>query len=286
MKCALDSNNIRNKCLIYTRVSSVKQTTDGSGLSSQEYTCREFALHKGYEVVEVFTDIISGRYTDRPGMNALIARLKSEPKTKFVVVVDDISRLARNVHAHTVIRNQFTACGATILCPNQKFGEDASSRFIETINAAIAEHGRSKNAEQSHSRTIARMKDGYWCFRAPIGYKYINIPDNGKCLVKDEPLASIVREALNGFASGRFQSQGEVKRFLEAKSEFPKLGRRTSIHWDRVKKMLTAPVYAGYLEYKKWDIPRTKARHGGPSNLFGLSNQSRPIARTADSSSS
>ena len=65
----------QKKCIIYARVSSSKQTTDGSGLSSQERTCREYAARSGYEVSEVFTDVISGRFTDRPGMNQLLEYL-------------------------------------------------------------------------------------------------------------------------------------------------------------------------------------------------------------------
>ena len=90
----------------------------------------------------------------------------------FVVVVDDITRFARDVSAHTALREKIVSCGAKIESPKQKFGEDAGSRFIETIFAAIAEHDREKNAEQSKSRTRARLKGGYNVFRTPRGYRY------------------------------------------------------------------------------------------------------------------
>jgi len=41
--------------------------------------------------------------------------------------------------------------------------------------------------------------------------------------MSNEPLASIIREALEGYASGRFDIQAEVKRWLEAQPEFPKV---------------------------------------------------------------
>jgi site-specific DNA recombinase len=256
----LSDTSIRRKCLIYARVSSTKQTRDGSGLSSQEHTCREFAGRKGYEVVEVFTDIISGRHADRPGMNMLLRRLKRE-KTDFVVVVDDISRFARDVSAHATLRDQIIACGAKIESPHQKFGEDAGGRFVETVMAAIAEHERLRNAEQSHRRSIACLESGKWIFRAPVGYRYDKAPDGGKCLVPDEPIAGIITEALNGFANGRFQSQGEVKRFLESKTEFPKTANETYVHWDKVKRILTDPIYSGYVEFRKWGITRRRGIH-------------------------
>lgn len=251
------------KCVIYARVSSAKQTTDGSGLSSQERTCRDYAERKGYEVVEVFNDVISGKLEDRPGMNALLAFLRKETSSDYVVVVDDFSRLARDVNTHGSLRDKITAAKANIESPNQRIGEDASGRFVETIWAAIAEHQRNANAEQSKRRSLARLKNGYWIHRAPYGYRYEKTRQDGKLLVPDEPLASIVKEALEGFASGRYQSQAEVRRFFESKPEFPKTYRGTEVHFDKVKSILTNPLYAGYIEHKKSGIPLMQARHEG-----------------------
>ncbi len=249
------------RCVIYARVSSTKQTSDGSGLSSQERSCREYADRKGYDVKEVFTDVISGRFRERPGMNALLGFLSTVSTEEYVVVVDDISRFARDVSTHGTLRDKITACGAKIESPNQVFGEDAGGRFIETIMAAIAEHGGSLNTEQSHRRTVARLQNGYWVFHAPIGYTYQRAPGGGKVLMPTEPLASILKEALEGFADGRFQTQSEVKRFLVSKPEFPKSYRGTDVHLDKVKRVLTNMLYAGYLEFPKWGIPLTKAEH-------------------------
>ncbi len=248
-------------CVVYCRVSSRKQTSDGSGLSSQERSCREYAEARGYEVVEVFSDVISGKFSERPGMNALLKHLRRVKGSDYVVVVDDITRFARDVSTHTALREKIVSCGAKIESPKQKFGEDAGSRFIEIIFAAIAEHDRVKNAEQSMSRTIARLQNGYWVFRAPKGYQYVRASGGGKMLVRHEPVASIVAEALNGFASGRFQTQAEVKRFLDAKPEFPKDYRYKEVRYDSVTALLKHPIYAGYIEKPEWSIPLTKAQH-------------------------
>ena len=58
----------KTKAVIYCRVSNVKQTTRGNGLASQETRCREYANYKGYEVIEVYQDDVSGGLIDRPGM--------------------------------------------------------------------------------------------------------------------------------------------------------------------------------------------------------------------------
>lgn len=54
--------------VIYARVSSVQQVTEGDGLASQETRCREYANYKGYTVVEVFSDkaCLAALSTDQP----------------------------------------------------------------------------------------------------------------------------------------------------------------------------------------------------------------------------
>jgi len=83
---------------------------------------------------------------------------------------------------------------------------------------------------------------------------------NSKILVRDEPLASIVQEALEGFASGRFQTQGEVKRFLETHPEYPR-DRNDDVRFQRVTELLTRPVYAGYVEAPAWGVSLRQGQH-------------------------
>lgn len=82
--------------LIYLRVSTARQATDGVGLDAQEAKCRAHAERMGWPVVEVFRDEgISGKETieNRPGLRALLERVESTPGA--VVVPYSVSRLAR-----------------------------------------------------------------------------------------------------------------------------------------------------------------------------------------------
>lgn len=102
--------------------------------------------------------------------------------------------------------------------------------------------------------------NGYYCFSKPIGYAYKKVDGHGKMLVRDEPLASLIQEGLEGFASGRFETQGEVLRFLAANSVFPK-DKKGNVHFERVKEILTRPVYAGYVEAPSFGISLRQGRH-------------------------
>lgn len=251
----------RDKAIIYCRVSSKKQTADGAGLTSQERSGRDQAARCGYKVVAVFTDVISGMYVERPGLSDMFSFLGEVDGREYTVIMDDISRLARDVRAHSEIRDKILSYGAMIETRTQKLGTDSTSRLVENIMASVADHGRRANAEQSKSRTIGRLQNGYWVFQTSKGYCYGKASVGGKMLVRDEPLASIVTEALEGFATGRFQTQAEVKRFFESKPEFPKTFGGREVKFDRVTQILSHPIYAGYFEKPEWGVPWTKGEH-------------------------
>ena len=252
------------KAVIYARVSTVVQTTKGHGIISQETRCREYAKGKGYEVVEVFADkAVSGSLIDRPGMSEMLAFLDANRDAgSFRVIIDDISRIARSISAHLALREAISATGAVLESPSVEFGEDSDSILVENLLASVSQHQRQKNAEQVRNRMRARMQNGYHTFFAPIGFKYEHVPGRGNMLTRDEPYASIIEEAMNGFASGRFASQAEVARFLESQPGFRK-NRFGKVTKEDAKRILTRPLYAGLIQKAEWGIPLQEGQHDG-----------------------
>lgn len=252
----------RRKAVIYARVSSTAQTKRGDGLGSQETRCREWARSRGYEVVQTFSDDLSGSLISRPGMKAMLSFLKSNKRDPHVVLIDDISRLARGIKAHMELRAAISISGGILESPSVEFGDDADSEMTEYILATVAQHQRRKNAEQVKNRMTARLMNGYWPFAAPVGYRYEKQPGRGSVLVPDEPHASIVRSALEGYATGRFETRAEVKRFLESFPEFPK-DRFGEVRNQTVQDILDRPHYAGYVVSEKWNVSLRKGQHEG-----------------------
>ena len=246
------------KAVIYCRVSSTKQLREGDGLRSQEARCREYAGYKGYEVVEVFRDDASGGSADRPAMSAMMKFLHKRPGS--VVIIDDISRFARDIRGHWDLRDLLREAGGKLESPSIEFGEDSDSILVENLLASVSQHQRQKNAEQTKNRMRARAMNGYWVTRAPIGYRYERVAGHGKMLVRDEPLASIIAEALEGYASGRFETPTEVKRFLEAQPAYPR-NSNNEVHIERVNEMFTRAAYAGYITHEEWGLRLVPAKH-------------------------
>ncbi len=129
--------------------------------------------------------------------------------------------------------------------------------------AAQGELEREQNRRQVVQKMKSRVESGFWVFRSPTGLRYASAPSGGGKVLVDEPVASTVRQALEGFASGRFMSQAEVQRFLERDPLFPKDGRDGTLRPMTVTRRLKKPVYAGYVEAPAWGISLRKGQHEG-----------------------
>jgi len=239
----------RPQAFIYCRVSSAAQVAKGHGAESQKTRCAEFAARQGYEVAEVFKDeAVSGSMIDRPGIKAMLSKIRGLRKRhECVGIIDDISRLARDMKTHLELRDAISAVGARLESPSIDFGEDSDAILVEHLLASVSQHQRQKNAEQTRNRMRARMQNGFWTFPAPLGFRFERVEGKGKVLVRDDPLASVIQNALEGYASGHLASQADVKRYLQAQPEFPKT-RFGTVTNETANRILTRLVYAGYVE--------------------------------------
>lgn len=137
--------------VIYCRDASVSYSARSDGIASQEVRCREFALMKGYDVVETFEDeAVSGRIIDRPGVLELLAYLKKHRRSKeIVVIIDEISRLARNTKTHLELRSAIAEAGGRLESPSITSNDDPDSVLMENLLAAYAEYQSPRNHDQS-----------------------------------------------------------------------------------------------------------------------------------------
>ena len=261
--------NTVQKVLIYCRVSDPKQKTEGHGLDSQEHRCRQYASVNGYEVEKVFPDDVSGGgdFMNRPGMVSLLHYLDQHPETNYVVLFDDLKRFARDREFHFKLKQALMLRRAKVECLNFRFGDSPEDEFVETIFAAQGQLEREQNSRQVLQKMKARLELGFYVFVPPLGYVYEKTKEHGKLLVRDEPLASVIQQALEGFASGRFGIQAEVQRFLEKQPAYPYKDKKGRVHPSRVKELLTCSLFAGVVERKEWGVAPRQGKHDGLISL-------------------
>ncbi len=258
----MKNSTSQKKALIYCRVSHTKQKNVGGGLDSQELRCRQYAAAKGYKVTEVFPDDVTGGgdFMNRPGMVALLYYLKHHPEDNYVVIFDDLKRFARDTVFHWNLRNELTRYNASLECLNFRFEDTPEGVFVETIFAAQGQLEREQNRRQTIQKMKACLERGHYPFQPPVGYERVPIRGRGKVLQPIEPAASVVKECLESYACGRFETQGEIRAYLQNHPDFPK-GRTGYVAHQRVRDILERCFYAGYLEKKDWGVSFRKANH-------------------------
>jgi DNA invertase Pin-like site-specific DNA recombinase len=205
--------------LIYTRVSSKRQESEGNGLKSQEKRCRQKAKELGVNVTQVFAESATGGgdFTiNRPVLVGLIKHIQENRDKRFVVFIDDLKRLARDLVSHMQIRSLLLSLDAHLVCTNYTFEDTPEGEAMEGVTAIFNQLERKQNRRQVIQKITARHHGGYNGFRAPIGYTKTKHVVLGKIDVPNEKSKDI-KEALEGFAGMRFITKSDVVRFLQEK---------------------------------------------------------------------
>lgn len=86
-----------NRAVIYIRVSTTEQAEDALNLVNQETKCRDYCRRNSLTVVELFKDAgASARSSDRVAFQQMLSYCKVQRNRIGFVVVQDLSRFARN----------------------------------------------------------------------------------------------------------------------------------------------------------------------------------------------
>src|SRR5690606_26357283 len=120
--------------------------------------------------------------------------------------VDHANRLGRDLLGYLLTRAEIEKAGGILESPVMEFKQDSSSQLVENVVASVSQYQSQHNAEQTKSRMKARVLNGYWVFQAPVGYRYESVRGRGKMLKRHEPVATVIQEALEGYANGRFET--------------------------------------------------------------------------------
>ena len=179
MRYLKNINNNTRDGVIYARVSSAKQVTQGHGLDSQTLHCSAHALRCGIDVKRTFKEEgISGALNKRPALEKLYQyaaeyqKSHKENPRELIVLFYDVARLSRDMQGYHGIKSKLTSLGCRIEFVTQKFGDDSTGRFMENIIVAFGDMERQKNSERTRDKMKARVEAGYWVYgQIPIGYQ-------------------------------------------------------------------------------------------------------------------
>ena len=156
-----------------------------------------------------------------------------------------------------MLKQTIISFGHSLQSVNMSLDDTEESELMETVAASVSQYERKKNAKRAKSCMIEQAKLGYWIMTPPTGYKAKKV--NGKIYCyRDEPTATYIQNALEGFVDGRFLNQKDVYNYLKRCNLIGYHGKSISVTLGFVKNMLTNEKYTGYFAYEHWDIPYQK----------------------------
>ena len=253
-------NTINKEGVIYTRVSSLKQVTEGNGLDSQYSACLNFAKSKNINIINSFKDgAVSGNTFERPGLHQMIDFIKKRKGETFVIF-DDVSRFSRNIEDYYFFKAKIRRYGGELLSVKEDLGsKNPINRLHEGIAVSTADYYRAMNLARVNSRMRERIRAGYWLFRPPVGMILRN-----KILYADNTNSTLIRKIYEDYALGRYITYESIKYSKEAKQLInPKNNKPYKIQSEFIKKLLTNKLYIGVIDYLNWDIENINATHEG-----------------------
>jgi len=110
-------NAQQKQALVYCRMSSVAQALRGNGLAVQRSRCIAYARARNYKIVETFCDTLESDQLERPGFNAMLAFLKRNRQAGLTVLMDDFTRLAREISTQVQLCIAIEEAGGEIDAP-------------------------------------------------------------------------------------------------------------------------------------------------------------------------
>jgi DNA invertase Pin-like site-specific DNA recombinase len=227
----------------YTRVSTVKQGEKGVSLQEQKDAILRYAQQHGLEIVRWFEECESAAKTGRPAFMQMLQLLRI--KVAQGVVIHKIDRSARNLEDWADV-SKLADAGVAIHFANE--GVDlatVSGRLSADIQAVVASHYSRNLREEAKKGIYGRLKQGFYPFRAPIGYT-----DQGAAKLKlpDPAMAPLVQETFELYGAGTFP-------LMELADHMYERGLRNRhggpVTLKGISTILNNPFYIGVLRIKK-----------------------------------
>ena len=251
------------KGIIYTRVSSDEQVK-GTSLDFQEELCRNYCKEKGIEVLAVFREEgASAKTADRAEFLRAIECCRKNKGKLTAFVVAKVDRFARNTEDHFYVRKILFDYGVTLHSVSEPIGNNPAGKFIETVLAGTSEFDNAVRRQRSVDGMIAKLNQGIYPWKSPIGYRCGHFKKHGEKKVRpdepDEQIFPLIQRGLKEYAQGKC-SQAELMRLLDEWGLKEIRGRKTQP--QLVDRILGQHVkfYAGILE-NQWTNEEIEGLH-------------------------
>lgn len=157
----------QQRVAIYARVSTLDK---GQDPETQLMALREYAGHRGFEIMAEYIDYASGRREDRPRYRALLEAVRK--RQLDVVLVWRYDRFARSTHALVNALKEFHRLGVDFISYQENVDTTTpQGELIFTIMASLAQFESTLISERVKAGMARAKAQGKRISRAPISKK-------------------------------------------------------------------------------------------------------------------
>jgi site-specific DNA recombinase len=263
-----NTTSAMQRCAIYARFSSDMQRD--TSIDDQIRKCREYAEGKGWEIVEAFvlhdSAVSAASMRGRGALQTLVEAAKRRPRPFDRILIDDSSRLSRNVSDSLNITAILKFNEVFVTSISQGIdSQQQTSRQLLTLHGMMDEQFLIGLADKVHRGQEGRALQGLVTGGRCYGYKNVPIEDPtrlgkyGRPVVTGvrgevvEEQANVVRRIFEMSASG--YSLAQIVKTLNSEGiESPQPARGRQVRaWvlSSVREMLFNERYRGVLVWNR-----------------------------------
>jgi DNA invertase Pin-like site-specific DNA recombinase len=280
------------QCAVYARYSSEKQNS--LTIEQQVRKCREYAERHGFTVLDahIYTDeAISGATDNRAGLQRLLAAATQKPRAFDVILVDDTSRLSRNMIDSLKIFEQLRFVNVRTIFVAQGIDTESEQAELLVTTHGIVDSLYLKDLKARTFRGVEqRAIEGLHTGGRVFGYRHVPIENSNKRDAHGRPAiegvrlevepaqAATIKRIFERYAAGHSMKRIAIDMNNEGiLSPQPQKGR-VSQSWcqSSIHHILHNERYRGVVI---WGKPTSCARMKRESGFIGESSRVNGAAR-------
>lgn len=230
--------------IIYARVSSKEQESEGYSIPAQIKLLKEYAAKHGYVIKKEFVEAETAKKAGRMQFTNMLAFAQENYKIKHLLV-EKTDRLLRNFYDYHLIECLIEADGVSvhlvkegvILSRNSRSNE----KFMVGVRALMSKNSSDNLSEEVTKGMLEKAQQGTYPSWAPYGY--LNAKENGRKVIKIDPeTAPYVQRMFELYATEQYSLLSLRKKILEEGMNY-RNGRY--FHKSIVERILKNDFYIG-----------------------------------------
>ena len=156
--------------IIYARVSSKEQASEGFSIPAQIKLLNEYAIQHGLHVIQAFTDVETAKKSGRTSFTKMLTYLEENSDVR-TVLVEKTDRLYRNFKDYVILEDY--ELNIHLVKEGQIISKDSRSheKFIHGIKVLMAKNFIDNLSEEVKKGLKEKAAQGGYPGSAPFGYK-------------------------------------------------------------------------------------------------------------------